>query len=151
MFEPRFKHFFSSTTDLAFVPIPNTFPETAPRGRLRKSLGERSPKGGFNGAKVPQCLGIREDKCHQAERTRGRRKFFPEPIPRDGFRKVDPFLPMLHPGTMAKSLRGSYHGERMGPGIHPFKKERFSDLSQMFGFQRSSYLPSLPFPRKGSE
>jgi hypothetical protein len=58
------------------VPIPNTFPETAPRGRLRKSLGERSPKGGFKGAKVPQCLGIREDKCHQAERTRGRRRLF---------------------------------------------------------------------------
>jgi len=43
--------------DLAFAPILNTRPLTTLRGHRGKGLGERSPKGGFNGAKVPLCLG----------------------------------------------------------------------------------------------
>jgi len=52
---------------------------------------------------------------------------------------------------MAISLRGSYHGDRMGPGLHPCRKKRSSDLFHMLGFQSSPDLPSLPFPRKGPE
>jgi len=150
MFELRFLYYFSSTSDLAFVPIPNTFPETVLRGRQRKGLRERSPQGDSNGAKVPQCLGIREDKCHQADRTRGRKIFFLLPIPRDGIKEEtrSSKAPPRNHGVLP-SGRTTWRTD--GTWDPPSPPERSSDLSLIRGLQRSSDLPSLSFPRKGPE